>query len=66
MRPQIVGDALQRISQDPDIARAMFEILETEKILESKAEITLMPGGRAVLGDVLAAGAGGMAPIAGR
>jgi regulator of protease activity HflC (stomatin/prohibitin superfamily) len=66
MRPQIVGDALRRISQDPDIARAMFEILETEKILESKAEITLMPGGRAVLGNILASGAGGIAPIVGK
>ena len=58
MRPAIVGEALQKIGQDPDIARAMFEILETEKILESKAEITLTPHGRAVLSDLLASGEG--------
>ena len=55
-RPKIVGEALQRIAQDPDIARAMFEILETEKILESKGEITLLPAGNGLLGDLLAAG----------
>ena len=56
MRPRIVGEALQRIAQDADIARAMFEILETEKILESKGEITLLPAGNGLLGDLVAAG----------
>jgi regulator of protease activity HflC (stomatin/prohibitin superfamily) len=56
MRPQIVGDALQRISQDPDIARAMFQILETEKILESKAEITMVPRDSKLLADFITAG----------
>jgi len=56
MRPQIVGDALQKISQDPDIARAMFQILETEKILESKAEITMVPRDSKLLADFLSAG----------
>ncbi len=56
MRPQIVGDALQKISQDADIARAMFEILETEKILESKAEITMVPHHATLLTDFLTAG----------
>jgi regulator of protease activity HflC (stomatin/prohibitin superfamily) len=56
MRPQIVGDALQKISQDADIARAMFEILETEKILESKAEITMVPHHSPMLTDFLTAG----------
>ncbi|MEI7955458.1 MAG: SPFH domain-containing protein, partial [Verrucomicrobiota bacterium] len=31
IRPQIVGEALQRISEDNDVAEAMFEILETQK-----------------------------------
>jgi regulator of protease activity HflC (stomatin/prohibitin superfamily) len=56
MRPQIVGDALQKISQDPDIARAMFQILETEKILESKAEITMVPHDSKLLTDFISAG----------
>jgi regulator of protease activity HflC (stomatin/prohibitin superfamily) len=57
MRPRIVGEALQRISQNPDIASAMFEILETQRILDSKADITIMPRNAGVLGDLLAAGA---------
>jgi hypothetical protein len=54
MRPQIVGDALQRIAASPDIARAMFEILETQRILDSKAEITIMPQRGGMIGDLLA------------
>jgi regulator of protease activity HflC (stomatin/prohibitin superfamily) len=56
MRPQIVGEALQRIAADPAISRAMFEILEIQRILESKAEITLVPQRGGVLGDLLASG----------
>jgi hypothetical protein len=59
MRPQIVGDALQKISQDQDIARAMFQILETEKILESKAEITMVPSDSKRLTDFIVAGGSG-------
>ena len=54
MRPQIVGEALQRIGKEPDIASAMFEILETQRMLDGKAEITLVPRGNGVLGDLLA------------
>src|SRR5271170_401440 len=43
MRPEIVGSALEKISRDPEIADTMFEILETQNIIDSKAEITLMP-----------------------
>jgi regulator of protease activity HflC (stomatin/prohibitin superfamily) len=54
MRPQIVGEALQKIGQEPDIARAMFEILETQRMLDGKADITLVPRNGGVLGDLLA------------
>lgn len=56
MRPQIVGDALQRISQDADIARAMFQILETQRLLDGKAEITIIPQKSGIIGDLLATG----------
>lgn len=55
VRPQVVGAALQQISQDPEVARALFDILETERILASQAPITLVPGGDGVLTQVLAA-----------
>jgi regulator of protease activity HflC (stomatin/prohibitin superfamily) len=61
IRPQIVGEALQKISLDPDIANAMFEILETQRLLDSKAEIIIAPQARGVLGDLLSAGATGVA-----
>ena len=57
IRPQIVGAAFQKISRDPAVAAALFEILETQKIIEGEARITLLPGGGAVLGELLAAGA---------
>jgi regulator of protease activity HflC (stomatin/prohibitin superfamily) len=56
MRPQIVGTALQRISQDPEIASAMFEVLEIQNTVEGGADITLLPRNREVLAGVLAAG----------
>ena len=58
LRPRIVGQALQQISQDPEVAEAMFEILETQRALEGEAEITLVPprAGAGVLSDLLAAG----------
>ena len=43
MRPQIVGETLQAIAQDPEVSTALFEILETQKILESRGEILMLP-----------------------
>jgi regulator of protease activity HflC (stomatin/prohibitin superfamily) len=53
MRPQIVGAALEKISRDPAIATAMFEILETQNILDGKADITLVPGNQQLLNQVI-------------
>jgi regulator of protease activity HflC (stomatin/prohibitin superfamily) len=55
MRPHIVGAALEKISQDPEIARAMFEILETENLIGGHADITLMPPKSQLLPEILAA-----------
>ncbi len=49
LRPRIVGAALQEIARDPDIARALFEILEIEKLREGKAPLVLIPRERPVL-----------------
>jgi regulator of protease activity HflC (stomatin/prohibitin superfamily) len=56
MRPRIVGEALNKIAQDPDVANALFEILENQKIAEGKAALTLMPSGSAPLAKLYAAG----------
>lgn len=55
MRPQIVGEALNKISADPEVAQAMFEILETENILKSDNKITLLPKGQEFLKQMIAA-----------
>lgn len=45
LRPRIVGEALHSISVQPDVLAAMFEILETQKLVEGKAHVTLLPAG---------------------
>ncbi|MDD5303720.1 MAG: SPFH domain-containing protein, partial [Elusimicrobia bacterium] len=45
LRPKIVGNALKAISSAPDILQAMFEILEVQRVLESGAQITMVPPG---------------------
>ncbi|MGC9941027.1 MAG: SPFH domain-containing protein [Verrucomicrobiota bacterium] len=55
MRPQIVGQALQKISQDPDISRALFQALETQNIIDGEASITLVPKNASLLGSLMAA-----------
>ncbi|MBN1900841.1 SPFH/Band 7/PHB domain protein [Candidatus Sumerlaeota bacterium] len=56
VRPAIVGKAMTEISRDPDVAEALFEILETQRIVEGKANLTCVRSpGRALLGDLLAA-----------
>jgi regulator of protease activity HflC (stomatin/prohibitin superfamily) len=45
IRPEIVGKALTEISRDADVAEALFEVLETQKIVEGEAELTLVPKG---------------------
>lgn len=56
VRPQIVGDALRDISTDPDVAQAVFDVLEAQKIITGKAAVTLMPASSsALLTNLLAA-----------
>jgi regulator of protease activity HflC (stomatin/prohibitin superfamily) len=63
MRPQIVGLALKKISTDPDISRALFHVLETQNIIAGEANITLIPKGSGMLGELVAAQGGKTAAI---
>jgi regulator of protease activity HflC (stomatin/prohibitin superfamily) len=54
IRPAVVGEALQRISQDPEVTSAMFEILETQKIIEGEARITMLSKQNGFLAELLA------------
>jgi regulator of protease activity HflC (stomatin/prohibitin superfamily) len=56
MRPQIVGAALQKISQDPEICDALFQTLETQNIIDGQASITLIPKNSKFLGELVASG----------
>ena len=55
IRPQIVGAALHKVSQDADISRALFETLETQNLITGEATITLIPKGQEMLGELVAA-----------
>ncbi len=43
LRPTIVGATLQQISQDPEVLHTLFDVLEMERLIENKGEITLIP-----------------------
>jgi UDP-N-acetylenolpyruvoylglucosamine reductase len=58
IRPSIVGEALNQVAADPEVEAAMFEILEIQKIIESRARVTLIPEKSSILPELLASGAG--------
>ena len=53
IRPQIVGEALEKISHDPEVASAMFDVLETQRIIHSDARITFLPKNGELLSQLL-------------
>jgi regulator of protease activity HflC (stomatin/prohibitin superfamily) len=56
VRPEIVGGAMAEISRDGEVADAMFEILETERIVEGESDLTLLRlSDRALIADLIAA-----------
>lgn len=64
MRPQIVGAALNRLGEDPEIEAALFEVLETQKLLSGESRLTLIPRGSELLGQLLAASGRNRTPAA--
>ena len=54
MRPKIVGEALGAISADPEVAKAVFDVLEIESLLEGKVKVTLLPEGSDLLAQLTA------------
>ena len=57
IRPNLVGGTLQKITQDPDVNAALFDILEIQKLLEGQAKVTLLPEKSGLLAPWLAANA---------
>jgi regulator of protease activity HflC (stomatin/prohibitin superfamily) len=55
VRPAVIGEALSNIAADAEVCEAMFEILETQKILEASNDLVLIPEGSSEwLSDLLA------------
>ena len=56
VRPAIVGKAMADISTDAEVTESMFELLETERIVEGKTKLTLVQSsGQSLLTTLLAA-----------
>ncbi len=56
IRPRIVGMALQQIAKDQEVFRALFDVLETQRIITGEARIIMLPSGKHMLGELLATG----------
>ncbi|MBV8970571.1 MAG: SPFH/Band 7/PHB domain protein [Verrucomicrobia bacterium] len=54
VRPRLVGQALKEIGQDETVLDAVFQTLEVDRIVQSGAEITLVPNGNEMLVSLLA------------
>ncbi len=54
IRPSTLGAALREIAKQPEVVKALFEILETQKVVDGSARLTLMGGG-GLLQSLLAA-----------
>ena len=55
IRPQIVGKTLDEVSRDAEVSRTLFTVLETQKLMEGGASLTLIPTGSPLLTELLAA-----------
>jgi hypothetical protein len=57
IRPATLGQAFQEIARDPAVAEALFDVLETQRILASNVRVTLLPAGphSRMLANLLAA-----------
>jgi regulator of protease activity HflC (stomatin/prohibitin superfamily) len=45
IRPATMGQAFQEIAREPAVSEALFDILETQRLLASGAKLMLMPAG---------------------
>ncbi len=54
MRPRIVGEALQEISKDRQVAEALFKVLEVQNLLAGHGRITIIPKNNELLSALVA------------
>jgi len=55
IRPGLVGKTWRQIVQDPEVAQALFQILENQKSLAGQAKLVLLPESKGVFAQWLAA-----------
>jgi regulator of protease activity HflC (stomatin/prohibitin superfamily) len=65
VRPNMIGTALKEISGDPEVADALFQLLETQRILDNKPKLTLFMKGAddRLVAELLAAAPDGPPPV---
>jgi regulator of protease activity HflC (stomatin/prohibitin superfamily) len=54
IRPQLVGKVLGEIMAQPRVGEALFAVLETQRLVDSKAEIDLLPRTESLLSALVA------------
>lgn len=56
VRPEIVGETLQKVAQDPEVLKTMYDILEYQRVVDSDADVTILPEGdkNNLLADLMA------------
>jgi regulator of protease activity HflC (stomatin/prohibitin superfamily) len=66
IRPATLGQALQEIAREPAVSEALFDVLETQRILAGSARFTLLPSGphSRILANLLAADGASKKPAA--
>jgi regulator of protease activity HflC (stomatin/prohibitin superfamily) len=66
IRPATLGQALQEIAREPAVSEALFDVLETQRILAGNARFTLLPSGphSRILANLLAADGASKKPAA--
>ncbi len=55
IRPRIVGETLREISADPEVAEALFDVLQTQRLIDGEVAITIVPPGGELLTQLAAA-----------
>lgn len=58
IRPSLVGKVLSEIAQTPEVSEALFEILETQRVMAGGGKLQLLPHGSRALATLLAAESG--------
>lgn len=55
IRPEIVGSALRKITEDAEVGASLFKILETQRLLDGNVPIELVPPGHELMSQMIAA-----------